>query len=381
MRGNPGTQSLALVTIIQTGFDKLQITRSPMLPVEWEVPLTIDGGQLTQPSVTIAAGKAMSPEFDIVPESPYTSGTLVGIDTSVAPAPDGFYGFDIDYRRLNVDVGICDRTQQVQDAILDQVVPAAACRDATARLLAAYDGPLDMSAMSVSALRVGDFVGLSRVRHLHLQDNQLTSVSADILAPLTGMHVLNLARNQLTTLPADALDALAKLTTLDLRGNRLDSLPAGTFSTAPRLTHLYLQDNQLAELPAGTFGAAPGLTHLYLHNNLLATLPDATFSGFTPGLAELSLQDNPGAPFALTANLVVDKDAKTVRVQVPLAAPEALAIPFTLTGGDQRPERRSQPRRRHLQLRPADGGFRRQQRPGDRQPRQPANPVRRLHRH
>ena len=355
--GNPGTLSLARVTIKRTGFDKLQITRSPMLPVEWEVPLTIDGGQLPQPSVTIAAGDAMSPEFDIVPESPYTSGTFVGIDTSGNPAPDGFYGFDINYRKLNVEVGICKRTPQVQKAILEQVVLASTCRDVTAQLLAAYDGPLDMSGKSVTALRVGDFVGLHRMRHLHLQDNQLTSLSADILAPLIGMHVLSLARNHLTTLPADAFDALAKLTTLDLRGNRLDSLPDATFGTAPRLTHLYLQDNQLAELPAGIFGtdprlthlylhnnqiaalpagifgAAPGLTHLYLHNNQLASLPDATFSGFTPGLTELSLQDNPGAPFALTTNLVVDEDAKTVQVQVPLAAPEALTIPFTLTGG------------------------------------------------
>ena len=334
VRDNPGTLSQSRVTFAKTGFDKLQITRSPVLPVEWEVPLTIDGGQLPQPSVTIAAGEALSPEFDIVPESPYTSGTLVGIDTSGAPAPAGFRGFGIDYRRLNVDVGICKRTQQVQDAILNQVVLASDCRDATAQLLAAYDGPLDMAGMSIAALRVGDFVGLSRVRHLHLQDNQLTSVSADILAPLTGMHVLSLARNQLTTLPADALDALAKLTTLDLRGNLLATLPDAAFGSAPRLTHLYLNDNQLAELPAGTFGTAPRLTHLYLHNNLLATLPDATFSGFTPGLAELSLQGNPGAPFALTANLVVDEDAKTVHVQVPLAAPEALAIPFTLAGGD-----------------------------------------------
>ena len=354
---NPGILSLARLAITQTGFDKLQIARSPMLPVEWEVPLTIDGGQLPQSEVIIKAGDALSPEFDIVPETPYTSGTFVGIDTSGNPAPDGFYGFDINYQRLNVRVGICDRTPQVQKAILEQVVLASTCRDANAQLLAAYDGPLDIGGQSVTALRVDDFVGLHRVRHLHLQNNQLTSLSADILAPLTGMHVLNLAGNRLTTLPADALDALAKLTTLDLRGNRLDSLPDATFGTAPRLTHLYLQDNQLAELPAGIFGtdprlthlylqdnqlaelpagifgAAPRLTHLYLHNNQLATLPDATFSGFTPGLAELSLQDNPGAPFALTTNLVVDKDAKTVQVQVPLAAPEALEIPFTLTGG------------------------------------------------
>ena len=311
VRGNPGNQSIALVTITQTGFDRLQIARSPVLLLPWTLPLTISGGQLPQPSVTILAGQALSPEFDIVPETPYTSGTLVGIDTSGNPAPAGFYGFDIDYRRLYVDVGICDRTQQVQDAILDQIVPAATCRDANAQLLAAYDGPLDMAGKSVAALRVGDFTGLPRVRHLHLQDNLLTSLSADILAPLTGMQVLNLARNRLTAMPADAFAALTLLTTLNLRGN------------------------QLASLPAGTFGDTPGLTHLYLQDNQLASLPDATFSGFTPGLAELGLQGNPGAPFALTANLMVDEDAKTVHVQVPLAAPEALDIPLTFTGGNQ----------------------------------------------
>ena len=89
---------------------------------------------------------------------------------------------------------ICDRTSQVQTAILAAVPFTVACGQAPQASLAGITS-LDLSGQSISALASGDFAGL------------------------TGLTTLNLNANSLAELPEDVFDDLAALTTLDLRNN------------------------------------------------------------------------------------------------------------------------------------------------------------------
>ncbi len=123
--------------------------------------------------------------------------------------------------------------------------------------------------------------GLTALRDLQLNDNQLTSV--DGLSSLTGLSSLNLRKNQLTgTLDLSGLTGLRQLLIDD---NQLTSV--GDLSGLTRLTQLYLDNNQLTSV--GDLSGLTDLTQLLLHNNqLTGTL---NVSGLTR-LTQLWLHNN-----------------------------------------------------------------------------------------
>ncbi len=116
-------------------------------------------------------------------------------------------------------LGICDRTPQVRDAILDRIEGVTDCAQAAVGHLAAIAGTLDVAGEDLQELRAGDLAGLPRVSAVDLQDNQLAA------------------------LPSRAFAALSSLTRLDLRNNRLSILPADLFAGLDSLTHLRLTGN------------------------------------------------------------------------------------------------------------------------------------------
>ena len=67
--------------------------------------------------------------------------------------------------------------------------------------------------------------GLTGLRNLNLEDNQLSTLPADIFADLTGLNYLTLTDNQLTTLPAGIFEGPSDLWDLYLDGNRFTTLP------------------------------------------------------------------------------------------------------------------------------------------------------------
>ena len=112
-----------------------------------------------------------------------------------------------DIRPTDVTVGltttydICDRTQEVESALLAAVM-ATNCALVPDDQLAAVT-TLDLSAQSISSLQADDFAGL------------------------TGLTTLDLADNAQTTLPGGVFDSLTSQTTLDLGENiGLLALPA-----------------------------------------------------------------------------------------------------------------------------------------------------------
>ena len=229
---------------------------------------------------------------------------------------------------------VCIRTAAVRDAIVDRVSGVSDCADLTPAQLAAITGTLGVSSSSLTALKAGDFAGLTALAGLSLSDNSLDSLPPGVFDELTALTDLNLNLNSLTLLPAGVFDKLTALTKLRLRHNVLDSLPAGVFDELTSLTNLWLDTNRLTELPAGVFDELAALERLNLSDNSLASLPAGVFDELAAlerlnlsdnslaslpvdvfdaltALTTLSLQDNPGAPFAPTADAGTDQTVAT----------------------------------------------------------------------
>ena len=191
---------------------------------------------------------------------------------------------------------VSERTRQVRDAII-AAVGVNSANDVTEAHLAAITS-LSLMRRSITALKAGDFDGLTSLTALDLNSNQFTTLPADTFDGLTSLTTLNLCGNVLTTLPADIFDGLTSLTTLNLCGNGLTTLPADIFDGLTSLTTLNLDGNALTTLLAGIFDGLTSLTTLNLDGNALTTLPADIFDGLT-SLTTLNLGGN-----ALTTLLV-----------------------------------------------------------------------------
>ena len=73
--------------------------------------------------------------------------------------------------------GICNRTQEVQDAILAKLSDVSDCANVTDSHLAGITGDLTLSNKSISALKTGDFQGLSDLEQLYLNNNSLSDLA------------------------------------------------------------------------------------------------------------------------------------------------------------------------------------------------------------
>ena len=211
-------------------------------------------------------------------------------------------------------VPVCDRTEQVRDAIVAAVDGVSNCADVTKDHLLGIT-QLFLADESIGALQVGDFSGLAPLETLDLSGNSLTALSADafvglgalevldlgsnslsvlpvgVFAGFFGLEVLDLGGNSLSVLPAGVFADLVALEVLDLGGNSLSVLPAGVFADLARLNALHLGGNGLTALPAGVFADLTMLRSLNLNENLLAELPPAVFNGLG-ALDTLRLQEN-----------------------------------------------------------------------------------------
>ena len=67
--------------------------------------------------------------------------------------------------------GICDRTQAVGDAILAKLSDVSDCADVTDTHLGGITGDLTLSEKNIPALKAGDFLGLTGLEQLYLNNN------------------------------------------------------------------------------------------------------------------------------------------------------------------------------------------------------------------
>ena len=207
--------------------------------------------------------------------------------------------------------GICDRTEQVRAAILDELLGISKCAAVTVsdlrglrNLSLRYSAitelkaedfqnlsnleQLDLGQNDLTKLPEGVFNELSSLQHLSLRDNDVTKLPEGVFNELSSLQDLSLSRNDLTELPDGVFDDLSSLQHLSLSGNDLIGLPDGVFDDLSSLVNLYLDDNNLVELSGDIFGELNQLLTLHLSDNGLQSLPDGVFDPLH-GLVRLSL--------------------------------------------------------------------------------------------
>ena len=300
----------------------------------------------------------------------------VTLDT---PGDDAGYGLGVvAAASVTIEEGVCDRTPQVGNEIVQQAA-VGDCAQVEDRHLASIQ-ELNLCFPKyewmwlecerndpITALRAGDFLSLSGLEELVLAGNDLTALPQGVFSDLSRLASLDLHVNELTALPEGVFSGLSNLENLVLFGNRLTELPAGAFSGLSNLSYLGLDGNGLTELPAGIFAGLSRLSGLDLSSNNLTELPAGAFSGLVSlewvglssnnltelpagvfsGLASLDvldLKDNPGSPFALTVEVTrtdsgdaTSPGPATLGFRVAEGAPFAMTIPLTVRGGTLSP--------------------------------------------
>ena len=224
---------------------------------------------------------------------------------------------------------VSDRTQQVQDTIVALVPGVDAANDVTAAHLALITN-LNLSDQSITALKTGDFDGLSALRSLSLSKNTLSSLPANIFSGLSALNSLDLGSNELSSLPEGVFSKLSSMSRLNLSHNSLDSLSANTFSDLSALTGLDLGNNQLSSLPADIFSGLSVLNWLSLSSNQLDSLPNGLFSGLS-SLNSLYLGDNTiGLSITVSLEKVGENQFKATTAT---GAPFNIVLPIAVTNG------------------------------------------------
>ena len=185
--------------------------------------------------------------------------------------------------------GVCDRTPQVRDKLVE-AAGVSSCEDVTPAHLAAVT-LLDLSESGIGTLQAHDFRDLGRLQRLRLYGNSLTILPPSLFHGLSRLEQLALNSNQLRELPPELFRDLGSLERLWLYRNQLETLPDGIFSGLAKLTYLTLAENSLTDLPAGVFTGLSKLESLSLLRNSLSSLPDGAF-GDLSSLNQLWLQEN-----------------------------------------------------------------------------------------
>ncbi len=186
---------------------------------------------------------------------------------------------------VQVNTGICARTQQVQEGIVAKIDGVTNCAAVTLGDLGGIAGALNLGGRTLTALKSVDFAALTKLRKLYLNENDVGALPLGAFAGLTSLQVLNLRGNQFGALPAGVFAGLTSLELLNLYNTGLDSLPAGVFADLSRLKKLWLFANQLDALPADVFAGLTNLELLQVHQNdgapfLIALEGEAVSNGF-----------------------------------------------------------------------------------------------------
>ena len=276
----PQTQIPTTPDIPQT-----QIPTTPDIP-QAQIPTTPDIPQVEIPPTPDIPSVDIPPTPHIpqveIPPTPHIP--QVSIPSVSVP---GFTGFGIGSRKPPpTSQDICDRTQQVLNAIL-AAMDVDDCADLESADLGSITS-LVLNDMGITALQEDDFEGLSGLDDLDLHGNSLSSLSVGIF------------------------DGMSALKTLDLKENSLHSLPVGIFDGLDALEMLDLKNNQLTTLPTGIF------------DEVMDTLKSNS----------LSLNDALKTTFGFSTTTQDAAAGETVRVTVNLgrSLPVAIRVPYTISG-------------------------------------------------
>ncbi|RKU15994.1 hypothetical protein C6501_06055 [Candidatus Poribacteria bacterium] len=238
------------------------------------------------------------------------------IETTEAPPPPDIetvtipginFGFGGGNTRTE---NVCDRTQQVLDAIL-AAMDVDDCANVASKDMDSIT-TLMLNDTGITVLQEKDFEGLRGLENLDLHSNSLSSLSVGLFDDLRALKTLDMKENSLRSLPDDVFDELRSLKQLDLKDNDLIDLPVGVFDRLNALESLNLTENQLTTLPKGIF------------DKVMDTLKSDS----------LSLDDSLKTTYGFSTTTQNAAEGETVRVTVTLghSLPVAILVPYTIGG-------------------------------------------------
>ena len=185
---------------------------------------------------------------------------------------------------------LCDRTEQVRDAVMARKSYIGDCSIVTNLHLETVRG-LDLEDSGIEALLAEDFRGLSNLEWLALSANDLSELPEGVFDDLSSLERLTLSSNDLSALPEGVFNDLSSLEILTLYSNDLSALPEGVFDDLTNLKQLSLSGNDLSALPEGVFDDLTNLKQLSLSGNDLSEWPESVFNDLS-SLEWLSLHGN-----------------------------------------------------------------------------------------
>ena len=195
--------------------------------------------------------------------------------------------------------GICDRTDQVEEAILARVRSengddSISCEEVTTAQLNALTGSsgrLIVSLTGITSLKAVDFADLTSIRNLYLHFNQIKVLPSGIFSDMAALEWLRLENNEIDTIELGAFQGLTSLERLHLYNNKLTTVPSGVFDDLSTVTELKLNGNQIETVMPGAFDGLIMMRTLDLFDNQLETLPTDIFD-LTERLEGLHLNSN-----------------------------------------------------------------------------------------
>ena len=179
-------------------------------------------------------------------------------------------------------VGFCDRTPEVQDAILESVTPYSTCSTITDTQLAAIT-ELRITGYSSASIVPGDFAGLTMLTLLKISDSPLlTTVPANAFSEVTAsLTNLQIDRNSISSVHEDAFHGLSALNLILLSNNRIESLHEDTFDGLSALNAILINFNRITSLHEDLFDGLTALTVLQFESNRIKVLEDGIFDDTT----------------------------------------------------------------------------------------------------
>ena len=168
--------------------------------------------------------------------------------------------------------GICtDRTPAVKNAIF-KALNAQTWNDVSPELLKTINY-LNLSSQDIDAISPNDLQGLTELKTLHLNNNRLKSIPADLFEETPNLRILRLDHNEINELDSDVFTDVPELFILDLSHNNLSEISEELLQPLILLTVLNLSHNNLKDINPDCLDNLVSLAKLYLNHNQLETIP------------------------------------------------------------------------------------------------------------
>jgi len=150
---------------------------------------------------------------------------------------------------------------------------------------------LNLNGNHIHALSYDMFPEVNSLRSVSLDSNGLAFVYGNTLRSLVGLSSLSLRRNAVHILPDEMFSDLVNLAELRLDFNRIEHVWSQTFRGLRSLVRLWMTSNKLSHVPDGAFRESSKLKHVHLGDNRLTSLGPCALSD--QSLNTLSLENNP----------------------------------------------------------------------------------------